>query len=93
VRSSRKRNLRNKPVRTQSRTYVSKAREAIASGDLEAAAQEVKQAMIILDKTVQKGVIHKNNAARRKSRLMNSLNAARAGAAAASAPAPASEAE
>ena len=66
---------RNRPIRTATRTYVKKAQEAIASGDPESAQQSTREAIKALDKAAQKGVVHKNNAARRKSRLMAKLNA------------------
>ena len=74
-RVSQKKAARNKPIRSSVKTYVGKARESILDGDIDAAKDAVKQAQITLDKAAQKGVIHPNNAARRKSRLMKSLNA------------------
>lgn len=62
-------------VRTSTRTYVKKARSLIAAGDTTAAVEAVRAAVRALDKAAEKGVIHKNNAARRKSRLMAALNA------------------
>ena len=67
---------RNRPIRTSVKTYVTKARRLILEDDLDAAQEAVKQAITALDKAAQKGVIHPNNAARRKSRLMKRLNAA-----------------
>jgi len=67
---------RNRPIRSSVKTYVTKARRLILENDLDAAQEVVKQAMTVLDKAAQKGVIHPNNAARRKSRLMKRLNAA-----------------
>jgi small subunit ribosomal protein S20 len=52
---------------------VNKARTAIESGDKAAMKEEINKAIVALDKAAQKGVIHKNNAARRKSRLMKYL--------------------
>ena len=63
-------------VRTSARTYVKKARTLIAEGKLDQATQAVLQAESALDKAAEKGVIHKNNAARRKSRLIAALNKA-----------------
>ena len=61
-------------VKSTVKTYVTKARQAIDSG---ADAQEaVRTAVSELDRAAKKGVIHRNNAARRKSRLMKQLNAA-----------------
>ena len=65
---------RNRPIRTATRTYVKNAQEAIRAGDVEAAAESTNQATRFLDKAASKGVIHRNNAARRKSRLMAKLN-------------------
>lgn len=53
---------------------LKKAEQTIASGSADAAA--VTAAISTLDKAATKGVIHKNNAARRKSRLMKKINAA-----------------
>jgi len=70
--------VRNQIVRSTARTYVKKARRLIAEGNLEEAQRVVRQALSALDKAAQKGVIHRNNAARRKSRLMKLLNEAMA---------------
>jgi len=67
---------RNKPIRSSVKTYITKARSLILANDLDAAQEAVKQAVEALDKAAQKGVIHPNNAARRKSRLMKRLNQA-----------------
>ena len=72
--SQRKRDY-NKPVRSQVKTYAKKAEQLISSNELESAREAVKRAIAALDKAAQKGVIHPNNAARRKSRLMKKLNA------------------
>ena len=78
IRVNRKRNLHNKSLRSQYRTYVGKAEKLIEAGDLEVAGEAVKQAISILDRTAQKRVLHPNNAARRKSQLIRKLNAAQA---------------
>ena len=65
-------------VRTSTRTYIKKARTVVASSKLEGADQAVLDAIRALDKAAEKGVIHKNAAARRKSRLMVALNKAKA---------------
>ncbi len=67
---------RNKPIRSSVKTTITKARKLILQKDLDAAQEAVKQAAVALDKAVQKGVLHPNNAARRKSRLMKQLNQA-----------------
>jgi small subunit ribosomal protein S20 len=69
-------------VRTSTRTHVKKARTLIATGKEPNSTQAaVLEAISALDKAAQKGVIHKNQAARRKSRLMAALNKAQATAA------------
>lgn len=75
VRTSARKQVYNRPFRAAPRTYVKAARTAIADGSPEAV-EAVKAAIVALDKSVQKGVVHRNNAARRKSRLMKLLNAA-----------------
>lgn len=69
-----KKRLRNRVVRGTARSFVAKAQKALAEGKDESA-ESVKKAISSLDKAAVKGVIHKNNAARRKSRLMKRLNA------------------
>ena len=76
IRSSEKRRLRNRRFRTQARTYIKRARAQIEAGQLEEARKTVALAIRALDKAAEKGIIHKNNAARRKSRLMRRLNQA-----------------
>lgn len=78
VRVNLKRYLQNKSLRSQYRTYITKAEKLIESGDIDSAGEAVKQAISVLDKTAQKRVLHPNNAARRKSNLVKKLNAARA---------------
>ena len=68
------RRVRNRVYRGSARTYMRKAETAIKTGDSQASQAEVLQAIKVLDKAVTKGVIHKNNAARRKSRLVKKLN-------------------
>jgi small subunit ribosomal protein S20 len=65
-------------VRTRTRTEIKKARMLIASGKLEDAEKALREAVSALDTAAEKGVIHKNNAARRKARLMAALNQAKA---------------
>ncbi len=75
-RQSLKRRLRNRMVRSATRTTVKKAETAIAAGEPEAAREAVRAAMSNLDRAAKKGVIHANAAARRKSRLVLKYNAA-----------------
>lgn len=70
-----KKRLRNRVYRGSTRRYISKARTAIESGEFATAESKVKEAIKALDKAAQKGVLHKNNAARRKGRLMKHLSA------------------
>ena len=72
-RQNEKRRLHNRVYRGSARTQIRNARNAIATGEKATAVEEVKQAVIKLDRAAAKGVIHKNNAARRKSRLMKRL--------------------
>ncbi|HEX9413594.1 MAG TPA: 30S ribosomal protein S20 [Ktedonobacterales bacterium] len=79
VRIEEKRRTRNKAVKSTVRTYVTKAREAIAEAPAEPeTAEAIREAISQLDRAVTKGVLHRNNAARRKSRLMQRLHAAEA---------------
>jgi small subunit ribosomal protein S20 len=71
---------RNRVYRSASRTLVRRALEAIEAGDVGVAQEAVNRAIRQLDKTASKGVIHKNNAARRKSRLMARFNQLQANA-------------
>mgnify|MGYP001378822599 CR=1 FL=1 len=70
-----KRRARNTPLRSRVRTFISKAREVVHGGDKDIAETAVKDAIVALDKAAQKGVVHKKNASRRKSRLMKMMNA------------------
>jgi small subunit ribosomal protein S20 len=72
-RQNEKRRVRNRVFRGRARTFVQKARLSLESGDPAASAATVLTAVKELDKAAEKGVIHKNNAARRKSRLMKKL--------------------
>ncbi len=77
IRTSEKRRLRNKAVKSTVRTYIKRTRAYIEAGDLEAAEKAAHGAIRALDKAAKKGILHKNNVARRKSRLMAALNKAR----------------
>ena len=74
IRINETKRLRNRPYRSAARTYVKKAEVAIRSGDQDAAATAVGDALSMLDRVASKGIIHQNNAARRKSRLMRKYN-------------------
>src|SRR5699024_3837235 len=61
--------LRNRAVKSELKTYTRKVRAAVSTGDATAANEALKTASRKLDKAVSKGVIHKNQAANRKSGL------------------------
>lgn len=73
IRQNEKRRQHNRLFRGKARTEVKKARLAIESGSAEEARAATLEAIKALDKAASKGIIHKNNAARRKSRLMKHL--------------------
>ena len=73
MRQERKRRLHNRMVKSIVKTQITKARLAIDTG-AEDAGEAVQAAVSELDRAAKKGVIHRNNAARRKSRLMKQLN-------------------
>lgn len=76
VRVAERNRLHNRPYRSAARTLVKKAELAIQSGDAAEAQTAVQRAIAMLDRVAGKGIIHKNNAARRKSRLMAKFNSA-----------------
>lgn len=77
IRQNEKRRLRNRWYRGRARTSVKKARAAIEAGNWSEAEELVREACRALDKAAGKDVIHRNNAARRKSRLMAYYHKAR----------------
>ena len=78
MRVAERRRLRNKSIRSLCKTNITKVERLIFLGELESAQTVVVDAISSLDKAAEKGVIHSNNAARRKSRLMKKLNQAQA---------------
>jgi small subunit ribosomal protein S20 len=74
IKTSEKRHQRNQAVKSATRTYVKKARVAITQNPGESEA-DLTAAISALDRAVAKGVIHRNNGARRKSRLMKRFHA------------------
>ena len=78
VRVTGRKRLKNKSITSLCKTNVTKAEKLIFSGELKAAQEAVTVAITSLDKAAEKGIIHPNNAARRKSRLMKKLNEAQA---------------
>ena len=75
-RQSLKRRLRNRAVKSSTKTAVRRANESILGGDMEAAREATRAAIQALDRAAQKGVLHANSAGRRKSRLLLRFNAA-----------------
>lgn len=72
-----KRRVKNRVIRGSARTAVKKAQTQLAAGNSDETKKSVLEAISQLDRAAQKGTIHKNSAARRKSRLMKSLAAAK----------------
>jgi small subunit ribosomal protein S20 len=75
IRTNEKARMRNKAVKSELRTYVRRVREAIASGNRDEASTALRSASRKLDKAASKGVIHKNQAANRKSSLAKQVGA------------------
>lgn len=86
ARQARRRHLRNKSVESEVKTFIKKVDLLIEDNDLAKAEAELRTAMSALDRAAKKGVIHRNNAARRKSRLVARLDAVRMAKATAAAP-------
>jgi small subunit ribosomal protein S20 len=82
MRIETKRRAHNKAVKSEVRTYVTHARNAIAAAPAAPETEEaIRAAISELDSAASKGVLHKNNAARRKSRLMARLHKVQAASA------------
>ncbi|WP_199551789.1 30S ribosomal protein S20 [Streptomyces sp. N35] len=71
--TNEKARLRNKSVKSALKTSIRKTREATAAGDVEKATAALREATRKLDKAVSKGVIHKNQAANKKSALASKV--------------------
>lgn len=80
IRQNLKRREYNRTFRSRTRTFVKKARTLQAGKNLTVAEEATRLAIQELDRAASRGVIHKRNAARRKSRLMKQLHALKAGA-------------
>lgn len=74
VRQAKKRRDRNYPVRTKMKTYIKKVLGAVEEGNKTEAEKLLKQAHKIIDTAAKKNIIHKNNAARKKSMLAKRVN-------------------
>ena len=77
IRRSERRRRINQIHRSRARTYVKRTRMLIDAGQLEEAEVAAQHAVSSLDKAAQKGIIHKNKAARSKSRLLKRLSQAK----------------
>lgn len=78
MRASARRAVQNRSTRSAVKTRVTRVRRVLA-GDREGVAELAASAVAALDRAAAKGVLHRNNAARRKSRLMKRVNAVMAG--------------
>lgn len=76
IKTTEKRTLRNKMIKTSIKTAIKKYETALENGNLDEAKSELSNASHVIDKAASKGVLHKNAAARKKSRLAISLNKA-----------------
>jgi len=74
IRSNERKRLRNRLIRSRTRTAVGAARSAVKRGDGQQAEKQVLEAIRQLDRAAERGTIHRNNAARKKSRLMKQLH-------------------
>lgn len=77
IRSAERRRRINQVHRSRARTHIKKTRRLAAAGQFDEAEALAQEAMSALDRAAQKGVIHRNNAARRKSRLAHYMNQAK----------------
>jgi small subunit ribosomal protein S20 len=76
VRTDKRRTLRNKNIRSRVKTDITKAERLVAAGKLDEAKKAIQVAVSELDKAAVKGILHTNNASRRKARLVAKLNKA-----------------
>lgn len=74
IKTNEKRRQRNRSVKSELHTFVRKTREAIEGGDKQQAEDALRVVSRKLDKAVSKGIIHRNQAANRKSKLAHQVN-------------------
>ncbi|NLM45204.1 MAG: 30S ribosomal protein S20 [Firmicutes bacterium] len=74
MRITAKRTARNRAVKSRVKTAIRRFSDTLAQGDFTVAEDKLRNAMKIIDKAVSKGVLHKNAAARKKSRLAKRFN-------------------
>lgn len=75
AKQSEQRRLRNRARRTRMKHAIKSLEEALASRNVEEARSRLQEAISVIDRTASKGVIHKNHASRRISRLTQQVNA------------------
>jgi small subunit ribosomal protein S20 len=76
ARTSERKRLRNKSSRSTIKTQLTRVNKLIEGSDIEATRQAANVAISVLDRAANKGTIHRNTAARRKSRLLKKVNKA-----------------
>ena len=81
-----KKNTQNKMIKSSIKTAIKKYNAAIAAGDVETAEKLLPETVSVIDSAASKGILHKNNAANKKSALAKNLNALKAGVKTAPAP-------
>ncbi len=74
MRQNEKRRLRNKAYRTRVKNVIKKIRQFVENNDLENAQKALPEAVSIIQKVAAKGIIHKNNASRKISKLYRMVN-------------------
>lgn len=74
IRTSERQTERNKPVRSELKTYITEVRTKAAAGDKEGTKEALAKAVKRLDSAASKGIIHDNNAANKKSELTKLYN-------------------
>lgn len=75
AKQNEKRRLRNRIRKTQMKNAIKSVEKALASSSTDQATESLQKAISVIDKTASKGVIHKNMAARKISRLTRKVNA------------------
>ena len=78
ARQSEKRRAQNASQRSMVRTYIKRVQAAVVSGDYDAASQALVAAVPVIDRMADRGIMHKNKAARHKSRLNSAIKALKA---------------
>ncbi len=73
-RQSKKRNLKNSSIKSRIKTSAKRVLEALSTKDKSASESSLKTAISVIDKSVSKGTLHKNTAARKISRLTKKVN-------------------